>query len=105
MSIHLDDEGKPSATRAVIFTMVGLTVYLALVDTLTDLVVSQDLWSLLKAVLVVLAGSMATRSSIKHWASKPVYVVEEEGEDIHVDGHGIGYSVEEDADEEVPYEW
>lgn len=89
MSIHLDDEGKPSATRAVVFAFVALACLVVLGDVFFGYGVEPDVYDLLKAVLLVLVGAMATRSSVKYWRAPAELEVEE---DLVADGqYTIGY--------------
>jgi hypothetical protein len=92
MAIYLDDEGKPSATRTVVFIFVILTAVVVLMDVASPRFEAQDrIYDLLQTVVMVIIGAMATRSTVKYF--RPDY---ETVQDLDADGQTmIGYDVVE----------
>jgi len=97
--IYLDDEGKPSATRAVVFVFVILSAVVILADVAHARFEVQDrIYSFLQTVVMTIIAAMATRSTVKYWA--PVEEQEEDFEAISPHAHEtIGYSMDSFPDE------
>jgi hypothetical protein len=66
MAIHLDENGKPSATRAVVFSMILILASVVVADVWFGKQVFADVYDTIEKVLLVLVGAMATRSAVKH---------------------------------------
>lgn len=68
--IFLDEAGKVSATRAFTFLFAVCAVFLAVMEAGFGWIGSTEAWSTIRTVLVTLVGSIAVRSSVKHFADK-----------------------------------
>lgn len=93
MSIHLDENGKVSATRALVFLLAVTLVVMVVADTFWSFTPSSDAFSAVKAVLVTLAGSIAVRAGAKNVQPVQVYTLEDEGDLVAEGDRTVGYEV------------